>query len=622
MPQVTSEGEFKTEEIESFQKKNLWFVNIKCNKCKENPILIFNEKNLTYTLICDNHSRINIPILILFEDYLKFENYICCSCYKMRDQKRPSFKLLRCLSCKKCYCHACSMKHTKKLHSHHNFIDVDQMHNFCFKHNLKYEKFCENCHKHLCKLCLEENNQRKCITYNHNLKDISELILNKNNLVNNSKVLTEIHEKTKIFKEMIINWKKELDKKINEFLSSIDKMELLYKFFSYSYKIQNYYDFRVKSNNDEIKNINEKWAVNFKKWNELYEKDKFFDFQKMSEIILNFVNDMDSLKIKYYFTNFKNNLKQCRAYKNEAIQIIRKLISQKNNLILGNDNKIINSLNNILNKKELGLGNYNINNIFDNSNKIGLSDTFKLNSENDSTNVYFKRDHSNNSLFERDKSLKNPQKKQQHKTLFKVIQYEENAPANNNNNNQENSTKIKFMSNNMIKNNNNLTPNNTINNSLNNNNNANQNIPGFIDSMKNDNNKFIIDKNQENNANNGNKDMNTLGNYEENKEEEKKNLEENLLKSLEDNNDLKESEDINTFSKENNANNDETNKENDLNINENSEEKNGEENENVEHNQNQENLSNANTPNKNEQFNQTPSDNDHNISIERKKKGK
>ena len=147
--------------------------------------------------------------------------------------------------------------------------------------------------------------EEKC---NHELISIKEIIPNKKILSKNNAIFIDVKRKIKFFKYLINNWKKQLEKKVNEFLLSIDKMEMLYKSFGEPYQIENFYEYKSFLNYNNINIIRDKWTSLIDYWNKNY-KNNFYDFNNMSNAVLELINNMESLKINYYINNIKNRQK-------------------------------------------------------------------------------------------------------------------------------------------------------------------------------------------------------------------------------------------------------------------------------------------------------------------------
>jgi len=111
----------------------------------------------------------------------------------------------------------------------------------CKKHNDKYIKYCRECKKNICFLCLNEND-------NHNIIELGNIIPNKDELLKEMKYLSDIINK---FKNIIEEIKNILNKTINN-------IELYYKIINniinnFNNKNRNYENYY---NLNEIKNSN------------------------------------------------------------------------------------------------------------------------------------------------------------------------------------------------------------------------------------------------------------------------------------------------------------------------------------------------------------------------------
>ena len=269
------EEEQKIENIEKIKRHNFWISNIKCIQCQDTPRIIFNENNLTYTIICETHKKENVPILVLYEDYINFENYICSMCYRLRGKK---FIIYKCLLCQKFYCELCFTKHKKKFESHDKYIDCNKIHSYCPRHNILYDKYCNICQRKLCKDCIEEKINCKG-EEEHKLVDINEIIPNKTIVSRNNEIIEDIEKKIELFKKLINNWKIKLEKRVNELLLSIDKMGILYKCFGDYYQLENYFEYKTFLNYNNMNIIKDKWNIIIEEWNK---RNNISDFYKNS----------------------------------------------------------------------------------------------------------------------------------------------------------------------------------------------------------------------------------------------------------------------------------------------------------------------------------------------------
>ena len=162
--------------------------NVICPTCGENIRLSINNYKISL-FDCKNGHKINNISLKTFEESQKIDNskIICGKCQEKKNTSKNQF--YKCLDCGYYLCYLCNDKHDQS----HSIIEYDKLHFFCQKDNDFYSKYCKKCKKNLCMLCEKD----------HKFHDM-------------------------VYFADIISNKKELQKKLNELKSYIDKFNEAY----------------------------------------------------------------------------------------------------------------------------------------------------------------------------------------------------------------------------------------------------------------------------------------------------------------------------------------------------------------------------------------------------------
>ena len=98
-------------------------------------------------------------------------------------------------------CTLCKSKHD----NNHRIINYDDKNNICKKHNKSYLKYCKTCKEDICIACEKEHD-------NHDIFELSNILINKDDLILMMKDLKDIINK---FKYEISIIKEVLDKMSN-----------------------------------------------------------------------------------------------------------------------------------------------------------------------------------------------------------------------------------------------------------------------------------------------------------------------------------------------------------------------------------------------------------------------
>ena len=304
----------KTMNIFAYNKKDIKEINeidemiskdIICPECKENTFLTFKDFKFNFYGCKKNHNKTNITLFKYDESQKLDTNKLKCSQCNTNQVKIN--ELYICNTCNKNICKVCKLNHDKN----HIIINYEDKNYICKKHNKEYKKYCKTCKEDICITCENEHN-------NHNIFNLGEILLNKNELFYSAKKLKKLLKR--------FNFKIEMIKLI------LDEMrKMMFKYYDiYLINIINY-DMN-KKNYSKLKNLNYLYNKNetlIKDLINIIEDDKVYEFSKKNfynEYGDKYVGDMDNLKLKegkgllYYNDDDKFRERYEGEFKNNVIE--------------------------------------------------------------------------------------------------------------------------------------------------------------------------------------------------------------------------------------------------------------------------------------------------------------
>ena len=205
--------------------------NIICPECSENIRIKIDGKKISLYDCRNKHKKDDI-LLDQFEktQYIDESKIICNACNKNNKDKVYGNKFFICFNCKFKLCPLCKTNHDKS----HDIIDYDDKNYICATHSESYTSYCYDCKKDICAMCEKEHSGHKSITYGSILPDMKEV---KNELKN--------------LKQTIDEYKKEINKIIENLKNYLNNLDIYYKI---SYDIINNYE-NKKRNYPILRNI-------------------------------------------------------------------------------------------------------------------------------------------------------------------------------------------------------------------------------------------------------------------------------------------------------------------------------------------------------------------------------
>ena len=208
-----------------------------CPDCNDNILLKIKDYRVSYE--CKNNHKKNSLLLSEYEDTQKADltKILCSQCDKNKDKVFKK-EFYYCCSCDINLCPLCKSIHNKN----HNVIKYEDKNYICKKHNDSYAKYCNECKMNICFLCKDEHN-------NHEIFDLENIMVNKNDFLNQLEDFRNTIDKVKIDIE-----------KMKDILNNvINNIELYYKI---NNDIMNWYENKNK-NYYILKNLNEFKINNF-----------------------------------------------------------------------------------------------------------------------------------------------------------------------------------------------------------------------------------------------------------------------------------------------------------------------------------------------------------------------
>ena len=250
------------------ENKKVVSKDIICPECKENTLIDIKNFKIYLSGCKNNHERKNI-LLHNYDEVQKINlnEIVCNTCNKNNKSITHNNEFYICNTCNKNICPLCKSVHDKK----HMIINYDDKNYICRKHKESFNKFCKTCNENICILC--ENKHK-----GHNIFELSEIIIDKDDLIKTKKELKKTIDKFKY--------------KLNAIKEIFDKMMgILDAYYKINDSIINNYDV-IKRNYHKLQNLNY-----LKNNNERLMKDlnNIIDNDKISEIydfsIDNFYNE-------------------------------------------------------------------------------------------------------------------------------------------------------------------------------------------------------------------------------------------------------------------------------------------------------------------------------------------
>ena len=318
--------------------------DIICPECFENTLMKIKDYKIELYDCKNRHKKENI-LLNEYDNTQKIDlsKIICKICNKNRSNTFEN-QFFFCTTCQNSICPLCKSIHDKS----HKIINYEYKNYICSKHNLAYIKYCEKCKENLCMASIKEHKT-------HNTIDLSDLFLDKENLIKEGSELKNYIEK---FKENINNINTLLDTTKN----NIDIFYQIYNNLINNYDMKNI-NYEILENINEIKNYNNnviKDIENIIKESDMNKKFKLiYDiYYKMnnkqedyfSKINHKFMNEPLKLKYKYDITNSNdpNGL-------NDIFEVFTSYKDNKEYIVSKNINFNLDIYNLLENKKILSL---------------------------------------------------------------------------------------------------------------------------------------------------------------------------------------------------------------------------------------------------------------------------
>ena len=244
-------------------------IEIICPDCRENARV--NIKDYKFNIFgCKNGHQINNLSTneFLQSQSIDISKITCEICKKTNKSECFEQKFHYCLNCKSNLCALCNSIHNKE----HKVVKYEQKNYFCIKHFANYIKYCKQCKKNMCIMCENEHK-------NHSSIFFGNIIINKEN-----------------YMEQLNYLKKNIDKFQEEINSIINLLKNI------SENINNYYSISL----DIIKNYN----IENLNYNLLKNIDTFSEHNKIISDNLNQIIKSKSLNKKFELINSliqKNN---------------------------------------------------------------------------------------------------------------------------------------------------------------------------------------------------------------------------------------------------------------------------------------------------------------------------
>ena len=147
--------------------------SFRCPECCLIPIIILKENESKVKINCINGHN-NSMALNEFMERCVQKNISNIECSECETQLEPKKRFKYCSQCDKILCKICLKKHNANhITTNHETISFRKMDTFCCLHKTRYTFFCEICHKNICENCFYLHN-------NHQILSLKEIKLSKN----------------------------------------------------------------------------------------------------------------------------------------------------------------------------------------------------------------------------------------------------------------------------------------------------------------------------------------------------------------------------------------------------------------------------------------------------------
>ena len=215
---IEKKEEGKEEEEKEEDTTNEYII--RCEKCLLVPIINIDHTTYKIHYECENkHIKSDINIAQALKETKKISLKKCSSCGETSEEDN-----FICIQCLKVFCldGGCKKKHSKENPSH-KLININNLDSTCLEHNTSISKYCKDCKKNICVKCQRSSHE------GHSFLDLGEILPLNDEIEAGKKLYKTKRDNLVKLKESLKEWLKELNKKINIIMESIDAEILINK---------------------------------------------------------------------------------------------------------------------------------------------------------------------------------------------------------------------------------------------------------------------------------------------------------------------------------------------------------------------------------------------------------
>ena len=279
--------------------------DIICPECKENALIDIKDFKIHFYGCKNNHK--NKRLLNRFEDsqIISLLDIKCNICKKNNKSNSLNNAFYICINCNKNLCSLCKSKHNRN----HKIINYDNKNYICKIHCDSFTKYCTTCKQNLCIICENEHK-------NHDIFDLKDILIDKNNLLKMLKDLKMVIDKFKYKIEIII----QILTKMNDIIN---------KYYKINNIIVNHYDINRRNYHLLLNmyNIQRKNENLIEELNNIINEDKIFEYS-----LNNFYNENGEKYIGQLHKGTKDGKGILYYNKNDTYKRNRYEGSWKNNM--------------------------------------------------------------------------------------------------------------------------------------------------------------------------------------------------------------------------------------------------------------------------------------------------